>query len=209
MLIEDIKNRMQWLGISNIELAELSGTNPSQLSLFFKDEGATLKPATLQKILEILDMDTSIFTYRIELAKKAAMYLKKTYTTSEVTLFSRNEMAEKCALDEINLFIDVDVDGFNAIRNSKIMDIEATFPYFKTVVLQYMEMRKSSTKKNVMDSILSVVNESKLLPILIGLTPITIAFIANLVSRKDVSRNITKATFPIISLSEAILKIKK
>jgi len=35
MIIEDIKNRMKLAGVTNSQLAELTGANPAQLSLFF------------------------------------------------------------------------------------------------------------------------------------------------------------------------------
>lgn len=78
---------MKLSGIINSQLAELIGSNPAQLSLFFKGEGASLKINILQKCLDELGIDTAVYMGRYNLVLSVAERLKDKYSIEQVSSF--------------------------------------------------------------------------------------------------------------------------
>lgn len=144
---------MQMLGVSNEQLAKETGATPSQLSLFFKGEGASLKTKELDKCLEVLDINIGIYSERYNLACKAANILKDKYKVKDVLTFTKEQMVKATGLKEIELFIDCNKDEFERIKISKIADKEATFPFFKSLVLKSMGITGTNTMNDNAKSI--------------------------------------------------------
>ena len=153
MIIDDIRNRMKLTGIPNTKLAELIGSNPAQISLFLKGEGASLKTNTLQRCFDELGIDTSIYTKRYELALDVVSILtKKAYKDNDVVNMTKNEMAKICDKQQIRLFIDADEKKFNDISKYGIIDFESTYPFFQSMVLQLMGTKGKHTSTSVAQS---------------------------------------------------------
>lgn len=214
MIIEDIKNRMKLTGMTNTQLSSLIDSSQAQLSLFFKGEGASLKINSLQKCFDELGIDTGIYTRRYELALKAAECLKKKFSVEEVSLLSRREMAQLTQLEQINQLIEVDLQGFQKIKEGGIIDIESTYPFFRTTVLQLMGTGTQPTKTSVNASLANMAKAIGILaPIGLAAGPIGLGILLGAAGFAGASLlslpNIGKSIFPLISLTEMMLKKKK
>lgn len=214
MIIEDIKNRMKLTGMTNTQLSSLIDSSQAQLSLFFKGEGASLKINSLQKCFDELGIDTGIYSRRYELAIRAAECLKNKYSIEEVSLLSKNEMARVTKLEQINQFIEVDLQGFQEIKEAQIIDIESTYPFFRTIVLQLMGTGAQPTKTSVSTSLSNMAKAIGILaPIGLIAGPISLGILLGTASLAGVSSlmsspKIGKAIFPLISMTELILNKK-
>ena len=215
MIIEDIKNRMKLTGMTNTQLSSLIDSSQAQLSLFFKGEGASLKINSLQKCFDELGIDTGIYTRRYELAIRAAECLKKQFSVEEVSLLSKKEMARITKLEQINQLIEVDFQGFQEIKEAKIIDIESTYPFFRTTVLQLMGTGTQPTKTSVNTSLSNIAKAIGLLApagLIAGPIGLGILLGANsLVGTLSLMSlpKIGKSIYPLISMTELILNRKK
>lgn len=212
MIVEDIKNRMKLMGITNSQLAEWIGSNPAQLSLFFKNEGASLKIHILQKCLDELGIDTAVYTRRYNLALSVAEKLNDQYSIEEVSSFSK-EMMAKVADNEIILqFIDADATEFAQIKEKGVVDIESTYPFFRTMVLQLMGTGRQLTKSSVNSSLSALASTVGLLSSAGGFASISWGLGAALGSVSIATLNALKgkktATFPLLSITEYMLNKK-
>lgn len=213
MIIEDIKNRMKLTGMTNTQLSSLIDSSQAQLSLFFKGQGASLKIDSLQKCFDELGMDTGIYTRRYDLAIKVAEVLKKKYSVEEVSLFSKEKMARETKLEQINQFIDVDYQGFQKLKETGIVDIESTYPFFRTIVLQLMGISAQPTKTSVNASLSNIAKAIGFLaPVGLIAGPIGLGIMLGATSLTGASLmslpKIGKAIYPLISITELILKRK-
>lgn len=214
MIIEDIKNRMKLTGMTNTQLSSLIDSSQAQLSLFFKGEGASLKINSLQKCFDELGIDTGIYTRRYELAIKAAECFKKRFSVEEVSLLSRREMAQLTQLEQINQLIEVDLQGFQKIKEGGIIDIESTYPFFRTTVLQLMGTGNQPTKTSVNASLANMAKAIGILaPIGLAASPIGLGILLGAAGLAGASLlslpKIGKSIYPLISLTEMMLKKKK
>lgn len=214
MIIEDIKNRMKLTGMTNTQLSSLIDSSQAQLSLFFKGEGASLKINSLQKCFDELGIDTGIYTRRYELAIKAAECFKKRFSVEEVSLLSRREMAQLTQLEQINQLIEVDLQGFQKIKEGGIIDIESTYPFFRTTVLQLMGTGNQPTKTSVNASLANMAKAIGILaPIGLAAGPIGLGILLGAAGLAGASLlslpKIGKSIYPLISLTEMMLKKKK
>ncbi|WP_148476873.1 hypothetical protein [Parabacteroides johnsonii] len=213
MIIEDIKTRMKLTGMTNTQLSSLIDSSQAQISLFFKGEGASLKINSLQKCFDELGMDTGIYTRRYELAIRAAERLKKN-SIEKVSLLSKEEMVNATKLEQINQFIDVDFQEFQKIKEAGIVDIESTYPFFRTTVLQLMGTGAQPTKSSVNTSLFNIAKVIGLLApvgLLAGPIGLGISLGVNSLTRASLISlpKIGKSIYPLISMTELILKRKK
>lgn len=212
MIIDDIKNRMKLAGVTNSQLAELTGANPAQLSLFFKGEGASLKTNILQKCFDELGIDTSIYTKRYDLAILVANKLRNKFSIEQVSSFSKEKMAQESDVEDVLLFMDVDYNQFITIKEKGIVDIESTYPFFRTMVLQLMGTGDQMTKSivtmslNKIASSLGLISTSSIANVSWGLGAVLGAFST---STLRTLRGKKTAIFPLLSLTEYMLNNKK
>lgn len=214
MIIEDIKNRMKLTGMTNTQLSSLIDSSQAQISLFFKGEGASLKTNSLQKCLDELGIDTGIYTRRYELAIKAAERLKNRLSVEEVSLLSRRDMVQITQIEQINQLIEVDLQGFQKIKEGGIIDIESTYPFFRTTVMQLMGTGPQPTKTSVNASLANMAKAIGLLaPIGLAAGPIGLGILLGTTGLVRTSLSslpqIGKSLYPLIGLTEMILKQKK
>ena len=162
-LVNDINNRKKLVGLTNEKLAELIGTNPAQVSLFLRGKGM-LSGEGLQKCLDVLGIDTGIYTRRFELASNAADCLRGKYKLSQIAAMSRDEMAEVTGKQQIRQLLDVDKKTFEKIREVGIVDFESTYPFFRSMVIQLVETCGKTSTVSVTNSWGSIAKE--MLPII-------------------------------------------
>lgn len=152
MISEIIKNRINLTGIPQAKLAEVIGTTPSQLGLFFKEK-ASLNNESLEKCLNIVDVNLNVYSKRYNLAQKAAIILKsKDYQLDGIVSLSKDKFIEVTKIKELKYLQDVNEQEFEEILKSEIIDYESTFPFFKVLVMHLFEIGDKFTSKQVENS---------------------------------------------------------
>lgn len=147
MLNSTIKKLIDWLGLSQVQVAGEVELSPSQLSQYLQGNASANKDV-LEKLLSIVGINYKVYSNRIKLAEDAAKaLLKKNVTVDEVALLSKKEMVEKTSLKAIYGFNDVDRKGLNDIISSKVVDPADTYPYFQAMVIQTMNSMGKGSRK--------------------------------------------------------------
>lgn len=203
---ELVKERMLYAGLTQAKLAELSGCTANQMGLFLKGAGF-LNKTSLEKCLAVLGVRLDIYSKRFQLAKEAAIKLKD-LSRERVLAMTKKEMATITDLPEILCFFDVSESQLDNILNSRVVDYEGTYPYFKAIVLHLMQIgSKPPTPKTVENSFskLSEVCAAFALPIL-GVGSVIGVATGLLLGNKILSKSISNAFTPLVILTKQILK---
>ena len=150
MLNEIVLQRMSLAGVTQAKLAEYIGATPSQMGLFLKGS-ASLNNDSLEKCLKALDINVDIYTQRYNKAVLVASKLKaKNIDVDSIVSMSKPRMIEITQMQELCYLIDVDSQKeFDKMINSQIVDIEATYPFFKAMVMHLSQVGYKFTPKSV------------------------------------------------------------
>lgn len=152
------------MGMSQAQFAECVSATPAQMSIFLRGKGS-LSIDCLNKSLDLVGVNLSLYSKRNSLAKQVAVYLQSknvssidNWTKSDLSTFTQNK--------EIDLFFDIQAeDTYIEIEKSGIIDIESTFPYFKALVSYYMQLDGSkptaSQAKQALATLLNTSDDSK------------------------------------------------
>lgn len=221
MIEQLIKQRMEIAGVTQGQLAEVSGCTPSQMGLFLKGK-ASLNRESMDKCIQYVGIDLSIQLKRVETAQLVAKKLKN-IKTSEIEKMTQEEMAEKTGVSSILVLPNVGYDKFIEMVKSGIVDYESTFPYFKSLVLHFSNIGEKATVKSVETSFNSIL---ELVPFVKGvslsllglagatigtfLSPLSIAM--NKLFEKDVfPKSTINAWTPLLTITYSLLegKLKK
>ena len=163
-IVETIQTRLESMGMSQAQFAECVSATPAQMSIFLRGKGS-LSIDCLNKSLDLVGVNLSLYSKRNSLAKQVAMYLQSknvssidNWTKSDLSTFTQNK--------EIDLFFDIQTeDTYIEIEKSGIIDIESTFPYFKALVSYYMQLDGSkptaSQAKQALATLLNTSDDSK------------------------------------------------
>lgn len=163
-IVETIQTRLESMGMSQAQFAECVSATPAQMSIFLRGKGS-LSIDCLNKSLDLVGVNLSLYSKRNSLAKQVAVYLKSknvssidNWTKSDLSTFTQNK--------EIDLFFDIQAeDTYIEIEKSGIIDIESTFPYFKALVSYYMQLDGSkptaSQAKQALATLLNTSDDSK------------------------------------------------
>ena len=163
-IVETIKTRLESMGMSQAQFAECVSATPAQMSIFLRGKGS-LSIDCLNKSLDLVGVNLSLYSKRNSLAKQVAVYLQSknvssidNWTKSDLSTFTQNK--------EIDLFFDIQTeDTYIEIEKSGIIDIESTFPYFKALVSYYMQLDGSkptaSQAKQALATLLNTSDDSK------------------------------------------------
>ena len=144
-IIRTIQSRLDLMGMSQAQFAERVSATPAQMSIFLNGKG-NLSMESLNKSLELVGVNLSLYVRRIQLAKSVASYLISKNVTS-IENWTKKDLATFTQKEDILLFLDVQSDEeYKKIEQSGIIDIETTFPYFKGLVTYYMELRSKYAK---------------------------------------------------------------
>ena len=143
-IIEVIASRLQLMGSSQSFIAEEIGTNPTQLGVFLKDNG-TLPNKALNNILEIVGIDLEFYERRNQLANRVVKILKENGVTT-IDKWSRKQIIEFTEIKDLELLIDIkDEETYKRLLDSKLIDVESTFPYFKALVSYKLNLEGEKT----------------------------------------------------------------
>lgn len=151
-----IKERANFLGITNSQLASIAGVSQSQISSFL-NKNSSISLSAVEKIFEQLGINISTYDNRLKLAKFAAdKLIDAGYEVEKVKHMSKYSMANVVGDNRITFLIDnlIDSDYDNiSNENESIIPVECTYAYFKMMVMHCMEMDgKKITPKSVKDS---------------------------------------------------------
>lgn len=151
-----IKERANFLGITNSQLASIAGVSQSQISSFL-NKNSSISLSAVEKIFEQLGINISTYDNRLNLAKFAAdKLIDAGYKVKEVKHMSKYSMANVVGDNRITFLIDNLIDSdYDDIsnENESIIPVECTYAYFKMMVMHCMEMDgKKITPKSVKDS---------------------------------------------------------
>lgn len=189
-IAETIKQRMEVVGWTQAKLAHEIDTTQNQLSLFLQGK-SSLNITALNKCFDKLGIPLNGIRKRIELAKLAAQRLSS-YTIEEISSMSRKEMIEKTGLESIRALPVVSKQEFEIMMESGIGDYEATFQYFKTLVLHFGQVPSNLTPKAV-ESSFSTLSKSLLAIPLISFFGIGSAIMAGAMALASKNSLFTKA----------------
>ena len=163
-IVETIQTRLESMGMSQAQFAECVSATPAQMSIFLRGKGS-LSIDCLNKSLDLVGVNLSLYSKRNSLAKQVAVYLQSknvssidNWTKSDLSTFTQNK--------EIDLFFDIQTENtYIEIKKSDNIDIESTFPYIKALVSYYMQLDGSKTtasqEKQALATLLNTSDDSK------------------------------------------------
>ena len=210
MIEKLIKERMQVVGLTQAKVAEVAQCTPSQMGLFLKSE-ASLNRDALDKCLQVVGIDLNINLNRIEYAKKTALKLKD-IENDRIKNMSREDMVRITGLPGIEFLPNPSEKEFEGMIISGICDYEATFPFFKAMVLHFHNLGiDNPTPKRVQNSLETIVRgipKAAAVAALAGAMPISIIGLAigALMSSRIYSKAANNAWAPLLSITKNLLK---
>ncbi len=208
MLEKLIKERMQLGGWTQSKLAEMIGCTPTQLGLFLKSQ-ASLNREALDKCLQVVGINVGIGIKRIEIAKLAAQRLEN-LSIKEISYMSKHTMARKTGIDAIDCLPDPTEKEFERMIESGIVDYEGTFPFFKSLVLHFHNIKDQNiTPKVVQSSFENIAKTITLIPLaslpLLGFVPSLMGFaIGALLSHNIYSKVAQNAWAPFLTITKGL-----
>ena len=145
------------MGTSQAQIAKVIGTNPTQLSVFLKGNG-TLPSSTLDKLLNLIGINLELYNYRSDMANRVVESLKrKDITQTQLDKLNKNDIIQLTGIQEIDLLVDVyDTDKYLEILNSRLIDIESTFPYFKALVSYKFNLKDNKVTSSMASTALKL-----------------------------------------------------
>lgn len=158
-IVEIIQTRLDSMGTSQAQFAKYISATPSQMCIFLKGKGS-LSTESLNKSLEFVGVNLSLYSKRTTLAREVAEYLILRGVSS-IDNWSKNELATFTKRDCISLLFDVKSEKeYEELEKSGIIDVESTFPYFKALVSYYMLLNKekptASQAKHALESLVDI-----------------------------------------------------
>ena len=125
------------MGMSQAQFAECVSATPAQMSIFLREKGS-LSIDSLNKSLDLVGVNLSLYSARNNLAKQVAEFLLSKNVTS-IDNWTKNDLAIFTQKKSISLLFDVQSkEEYFELERSGIIDVESTFPYFKALVSYYM-----------------------------------------------------------------------
>ena len=133
---EIINNRIKSSGKSQAEIAKEIETTPSQLGMFLKGE-ASLSRKSMNKCLEVLNIDLMMYKRRNDLAKRIAKALRAKRIT-DIGNLTQEDIIALTGEDVLRLFREEDEERYLEITESGYIDPESTYNYMKTLISYYL-----------------------------------------------------------------------
>ena len=133
---EIINDRIKSSGKSQAEIAKEINTTPSQLGLFLKGE-ASLTRKSMNRCLEVLNIDLMMYKRRNDLAKRIAKALKAKRIT-DIGNLTKEDIIALTGEKALRLFREEDEHRFKEIKDSGYIDPESTYNYMKGLIGFYL-----------------------------------------------------------------------
>lgn len=151
-----IQDRIALTGVSQAKLSETICTTPAQLSLYLRGK-ASLNNEALESLISALDINVASYNKRFQLAKDIAHFFNVEKIPMNVVLKMKHEdMILTTGKAELKYLVDVNAEEFKYIVASGIIDFEGTYPFFRVMVAQLMNVGEKPTAKTITESILEV-----------------------------------------------------
>ena len=151
-----IQDRIALTGVSQAKLSETISTTPAQLSLYLRGK-ASLNNEALESLISALDINVASYNKRFQLAKDIAHFFNVEKVPMNVVLKMKHEdMILTTGKAELKYLVDVNAEEFKYIVASGIIDFEGTYPFFRVMVAQLMNVGEKPTAKTITESILEV-----------------------------------------------------
>ena len=204
-IADTIKQRMEVVGWTQAKLASEIDITQNQLSLFLQGK-SSLNIKALNKCFDKLGILLKNCEKRIELAKLVSDRLSG-YSIEEISSMSRKQMIEKTGIENLRALPVVSKQEFETMMESGIGDYEATFQYFKTLVLHFGQISSNMTPKTVEGSLSTLSKSLLMLPLIpvFGLTSAIVAGTMALVSKNSLfNKALDNAWAGLTTLTESI-----
>lgn len=133
---EIINDRIKSSGKSQAEIAEEIETTPSQFGLFLKGE-ASLSRKSMNKCLEILNIDLMMYKRRNDLAKRIAKALRAKRII-DIANLTQEDIIALTGEDALRFFREEDEERYLEITESGYIDPESTYNYMKSLISYYL-----------------------------------------------------------------------
>ena len=104
-IVEAIQTRLESMGMSQAQFAECVSATPAQMSIFLRDKGS-LSIDSLNKSLDLVGINLSLYSNRNSLAKQVAAYLLSK-NVSSIDNWTKNDLAVFTQQKTISLRFDV------------------------------------------------------------------------------------------------------
>ena len=150
MLHKIIQERIFLAGISQAKVAEEIHTTPIQLSLYLRGE-ASLNNKSLERCIEVLDININVYHNRFEMAKIVASQMIKSKIQIVMNL-SKIQMINITGIEDLDTLLDVDASTLERIIKCGLVDYEGTYPFFRMMVAHIMQLGDKATTKKAMNS---------------------------------------------------------
>lgn len=160
-IVETVQSRLEAMGMSQAQFAEYVSATPAQIGIFLKGKGS-LSTESLNKSLDLVGVDLSLYSKRNTLAKEVASYLCSKNVTS-IDNWTKKDLAIFTHQHSILLLFDVNSEKeFIELKESGIVDIESTFPYFKALVSYHMTLNGNKpTASQAKQALATLLKKSK------------------------------------------------
>lgn len=161
-IVETIQTRLDSMGMSQAQFAECVSATPAQMSIFLREKGS-LSIESLNKSLDLVGVNLSLYSKRNILAKEIASLLKSK-NVSSIENWTKQELAVFTQNDAVALLFDVQTkEEYIELEKSGIIDVESTFPFFKALVSYYMTLdAEKPTASRAKQALASLFNESSI-----------------------------------------------
>lgn len=215
MIEKLIKERMQVIGLTQAKLAEMVGCTPTQMGLFLKSN-ASLNRESLDKCLKIVGINLDVDLKRIETARLAASRLAD-IPLGEIKNMGRHTMARITKIEALDCLPDPNESEFEKMVSYGIIDYEATYPFFKSLVLHFRNIGDNNITPKTAQASLETI--AKAIPFgavgaagaaMLGgaLLPISLIGIAigSLMNSAVYAKAATNAWAPLLTITKGLLK---
>lgn len=159
-IVETIQTRLDSMGMSQAQFAECVSATPSQMSIFLRGKGS-LSIECLNKSLDLVGVNLSLYSKRNTLAKEVASLLKSK-NVSSIENWTKQDLAVFTQNEAIALLFDVQTkEEYIELEKSGIIDVESTFPFFKALVSYFMTLdAEKPTASRAKQALASLLHES-------------------------------------------------
>lgn len=156
-----IASRLKLNRAKQTDLAKQLDSTQAKLSMFLssnEERDTTLRTHELNKLFDILGINTYLYYNRIMFAKELASKLRdKGIKVKQLNKWNKYDLFMSTEDDRVMLFFDVDdEEHFNKIKESNLIDIENTFPYLRSIVQYHLLAGDNPTPSSCSNAILEI-----------------------------------------------------
>lgn len=156
MLKELFREQMQISGYTRDKLAQEIGSRPAQIGYLLADgkDDVTMSIGQFEKLMDCLGVGLDANLRRVKLAKEIANDLvDRKKKTDEVAEWDRSQFIYETGKAELEGLPEFSLEEWGRMYDGKMVDLEGSFPAFKTLVQKYMKIfetgRRSATPGTV------------------------------------------------------------